>query len=140
MKINLDKQFFFGGNATFTVDNGAGEHFTFKISQPKQRGDQPAPYFLGVLSGPDNESNYSYMGIINPIDCSLRFTKGSKVTAEAKSVKVALWALKHAITDGMLPAAYQMRHEGTCGCCGRKLTHPESLDRGIGPECWSRLH
>ena len=28
---------------------------------------------------------------------------------------------------------------GRCGKCGRTLTDPESIDRGIGPECWSRM-
>ena len=23
-----------------------------------------------------------------------------------------------------------------CGACGRELTSPESLERGLGPECW----
>lgn len=26
-----------------------------------------------------------------------------------------------------------------CGCCGRELTNPESIDRGIGPICASKL-
>lgn len=26
-------------------------------------------------------------------------------------------------------------HEGQCGVCARKLTDPESIKRGIGPEC-----
>lgn len=25
-----------------------------------------------------------------------------------------------------------------CGCCGRKLTDPESIARGIGPECYGK--
>ncbi|HZO65239.1 MAG TPA: DUF6011 domain-containing protein [Kribbellaceae bacterium] len=27
------------------------------------------------------------------------------------------------------------RFAGKCGCCGRRLTDPESKVRGIGPEC-----
>ena len=26
-----------------------------------------------------------------------------------------------------------------CGCCGRELTDPESVERGIGPICWKKL-
>ena len=29
--IELDTKFFTGGNSTFTVDNGQGVHYTFKI-------------------------------------------------------------------------------------------------------------
>lgn len=28
---------------------------------------------------------------------------------------------------------------GRCRICGRRLTDAESLARGIGPECWSKL-
>ncbi len=28
---------------------------------------------------------------------------------------------------------------GRCGKCGRTLTDHESIERGIGPECWSRM-
>ncbi len=31
------------------------------------------------------------------------------------------------------------RCTGTCGVCGRDLTDPASVERGIGPECASRL-
>jgi len=27
----------------------------------------------------------------------------------------------------------------TCRVCGRRLTHPESVKRGIGPVCWARI-
>lgn len=27
----------------------------------------------------------------------------------------------------------------TCQKCGKKLTDPESMRRGYGPECWSRI-
>jgi hypothetical protein len=30
-------------------------------------------------------------------------------------------------------------HEGRCGRCGRKLTVPESIESGFGPECASIL-
>lgn len=30
-------------------------------------------------------------------------------------------------------------HSGNCGFCGRKLTDPESVKRGIGPDCLGKL-
>lgn len=140
--ISLDKNFFFGGNATFTIDNGKGEHYTFKIRQPKKQNPQftgPTPFFASLLTGPDNENSYSYMGIACAVTGSIRLTKASRMTEESVPVKVLAWALKHALGDKILPAGYAIRHQGTCGCCGRTLTHPESLTRGIGPECWSKM-
>jgi len=32
-----------------------------------------------------------------------------------------------------------MSGETRCSVCGRRLTAPVSVDRGIGPVCWARL-
>lgn len=32
----------------------------------------------------------------------------------------------------------EVKEEDTCGRCGRSLTDPTSIDRGIGPECFGR--
>ena len=135
MKTNLSKNFFLGGNATFTVDNGKGEHFTYKIRQPKPE----MPFFVSLMTGPDNESNFTYMGVVSPLDGHVKLTAKSRVTNEAKSVKVAQWALNKVWTNGELPEGYNIRHAGKCGCCGRKLTNPDSLTNGIGPECAKRF-
>ena len=141
--ITLDKNFFMGGNATFTVDNGRGTHYTFKIQQPKK--DNPrftgrAPHFAKLLTGPDNENSYSYLGMVCPMTGSVKLTKASKMNEDSVPVQVLRWALKHALTDKMLPVGYKIHHVGKCGCCGRALTVPESIERGIGPECWSKLN
>lgn len=131
----LNKNFFIGGNATFTVQNPAGEYYTFKVRQPKA----DMPFFAGMLTGPDNESSYSYLGIVNPQTAEVKLTAKSKMNDESKPVKVIRWALRQVWAGKELPAGYQVRHEGKCGCCGRTLTTPESLDRGIGPECAKRF-
>jgi hypothetical protein len=146
--IDLDKNFFMGGNATFTVDNGKGTHYTFKIRQPKEAGAgyTSRPHFVKLLTGPDNTSNYTYMGIVDETHptpdqtrLTVRLTAKSRYTDDSTPVKVLRWVLLHAMTDRILPEGYAVHHEGKCGCCGRKLTHPVSLTVGIGPECAKRL-
>lgn len=34
-----------------------------------------------------------------------------------------------------LPGTLHILHDGTCSVCGRPLTDPESVRRGIGPKC-----
>lgn len=132
-KIGLSKDFFFGGNATFTIKSEkSGDHRTFKFRQPEDK-----PMFAMLLAGPNNETDYVYVGIVE--NGNLRLTKNSKRTDDSPDVKILRWFLSHLNTDGLLPNA-TVYHEGRCGCCGRKLTTPESCERGIGPECWSRLH
>jgi len=138
--IDLDKQFFFGGNATFTVESEkSGEHKTYKIRRTKPTPRFPNPsLMLSLLSGPCNETNYSYIGIVNEETGSLRLTKASKRNEQSPDVLTFNWLMKHLFTDKVLMNA-KVHHEGKCGVCARKLTVPESILRGIGPECWSRI-
>jgi hypothetical protein len=129
------RRFMLAGNAIFTIDNGKGEHFTFRMSQPEGALNRLDSYFLSVLTGPDNNRDYTYMGIFDAHWCNLIATKGSKITTEAKSWKVAAWLMKVIWSGRNLPDGYVIRHEGRCGRCGRRLTVVQSIDRGIGPEC-----
>jgi hypothetical protein len=132
----LEKDFILGGNATFTVENGKGEHYTFKVRKPKPE----MPYFVGLLTGPDNVSNFTYLCIVHPDTGTIKLTEKSKLTANSIPVRVAAFAFRCVWGTQPLPNGYKIRHDGKCGCCGRTLTTPESLDRGIGPECAKRFN
>jgi hypothetical protein len=127
-------KFFEGGRAVFTVANGKGEHYTYRIgrSKPEQ------PLFVGLLTGPNNEADYTYMGIYAPETGSVRLTAKSKFTPDTKPVKVIQWAVKVIREGKPLPEGYSVQHEGRCCRCGRTLTDPLSIERGIGPECWEK--
>jgi len=58
--------------------------------------------------------------------------------ADPKRVWAAIAALKFACTGEMhLQAEYAEADK--CGRCGRELTDPESIARGIGPECYGQM-
>lgn len=138
--INISPDFLRGGRAKFTVDNGRGEHFTFRITRP----NETTPFFASVMRGPDNDNSFSYAGLYLPPANELespkvKLTAKSKVTDEAKSLKVLRWALRVVHGQAQLPDGYNIRHEGKCACCGRTLTEPESLECGIGPVCRGRM-
>lgn len=126
-----DKRFFEGGRAVFTVSNGQGEHYTYRIGRSKE--DQPL--FVGLLTGPNNEQDYTYMGIYSPDTGSVRLTQKSKYTPDSKPVKVIQWAINTVRNGKTLPSGYSIQHEGRCCRCGRTLTDPTSIQLGIGPEC-----
>jgi hypothetical protein len=128
-------KFFFGGNATFTVHNASGDHYTFKAKKSKKAN---SPVFLSVLTGPNNEDSYTYAGILNQ-EGSVITTAKSRIAKDAKSVKVAQWAVKQVLKGVAMPEGYGIHHEGTCCRCGRTLTTPESVANGIGPECIKHL-
>ena len=140
----LSKDFLLGGHAIFTVANPGGIRYTFKVWERK-KFDGSAIYFIGWLTGPDNENDYTYIGVLAPETKYtnrkhvIRLTAKSQVTEDSKVLAVARWIAWVILLDEMVPDGYFLNHAGRCGRCGRTLTVPESLERGIGPECWSRL-
>lgn len=128
-------RFALAGNATFTIRSVAsGVRFTYRVRTMKEREGM---WFVSLLNGPDNTSHYTYMGCIQ--NNKFRFTKGSKVTPTAPSAVAIVWFAKQAFERHLLPASVEVWHEDRCGRCGRKLTVPESIASGIGPECAGKL-
>jgi hypothetical protein len=129
------RDFVLAGKAIFTVQNEkTGNRFTYKVKQAQDDGAPKKVWFVSVLNGPDNGSNYAYIGTIFGND--FRHTKKSTVTPEAQSFKVFAWMIKHNLT---LPEFVKLHHEGFCCRCGRRLTVPESIKSGMGPECAKRV-
>jgi hypothetical protein len=127
-------KFIHGGNATFTLkSNRTGAHFTFKAQQKK---DDTNVTFLSLLNGPDNESDFAYVGLLR--NNRVIQTAKSRVTADAPSIKALAWALEQ-IGKGSIPDSLSILHEGRCGRCQRKLTVPASIESGFGPECVGRV-
>jgi hypothetical protein len=130
----IGKDFVLAGRAIFTVANATGDHYTFKVSK-KEFDDGGEIYFVGLLTGPANESDYTYMGVLNVASGDVRLTAKSRFTDETLPVKVARWALGLIWNAGEAPAGYAVAHAGKCGACGRTLTDPVSIECGIGPVC-----
>jgi len=121
------------GNATFTLQ-GKRDRFTYKIRAAKEG----TLHFVSVLTGSDNESSYSYLGIVGR-EKDFRRTAKSPIRGDAPSANAFAWFWKVVVQAGKMPAELEVWHEGKCGRCGRKLTVPESIARGIGPECAGKI-
>lgn len=131
------KNFILGGKATVTLESKAtGKWFTFKIR--KHKNDATNLYFVSLLQGPNNNTDYGYLGTIFNGD-NFRLTSKSRISNEAVSFKAFDWAFKYVMfgSDKLLDKI-NIFHSGTCGRCGRKLTVPESITTGLGPECAKR--
>jgi len=125
------KRFVMAGNAIFTIYNSTTNgRFTYKVSADKER---EGFYYVSVLSGPSNTSDYTYVGIIRAEQFML--TRGSKVTEAALSYKAFDWFWKMLKADKLFPGNFHFFHAGRCGRCGRMLTVPDSIEIGLGPEC-----
>lgn len=133
--------FMFAGKAIVTLrSTRTGARYTYKIKRAPAKPDQPnAPvvYFVSLLAGPDNGSDYVYIGIIG--DRGFRTTAKSAMKSDSAPVRAFEWALAKMRESAAIPEGLEIWHEGRCGRCGRLLTVPESIAQGLGPECAGRM-
>lgn len=134
----ITKDFLTAGRAIFTVSNDKGEHYTYKVTAPADLNEMYPTYFVALLTGPNNQRDYTYLGILAGITGHVRTTAKSKFDKDSKPVKVVQWAVQKVYEGGKLPEGYAIQHEGHCGACGRPLTDPVSIETGLGPICAGR--
>lgn len=122
--------YLFAGKSTITIRSLVTEtRYTYQV----RVSDDQSMFFVSALIGSDNEADYAYIGCIPAKTRTMRAgTKGN----DRDPRFIALdWLLKQLISRGTVPATVEVFHEGRCGRCGRKLTTPESIQTGLGPEC-----
>jgi hypothetical protein len=125
------------GKSTITIKSLKTEaRFTYRLTL----SDDGACIFVSVLNGPDNYANYKYIGRISrDIFWAGRKTpRPDDIAKDAPSVVAFAWTWKQ-LAQGHLPGSVEVWHEGRCGRCGRKLTVPESVAAGFGPECAGKI-
>jgi len=129
-KLSVDNaaSFLYSGNALFSIKSKAsGKHMTFKV----QRTKDARMYFVSVLNG----EGFTYVGYVHA-DLPMKLRKGKKGVGEnTPSFKTADWLFRHlgGLEKNLKGAEFW--HHGICGRCGRPLTDPTSIERGIGPVC-----
>lgn len=128
------EDFLFAGKAKITLINtNTGNRYTYRI----KKLDDKNLWFVSLLTGSDNETDYEFFGTIFDYDkFSVRHSKKSRLTVESTGVKVFNWFLKH---RNNLPSNVEVWHNGYCAKCGRMLTVPSSIQAGFGPKCLTTL-
>jgi Family of unknown function (DUF6011) len=131
-----------GGDAKLTlVSKRTGVRFTYRITRAPENKRFPLPaYFVSVLTGPDNETNYRFFGTMRgAYNLLYRYSDKAKVSETAPSVKAFAWFFDRVFLQGVVPAELEIWHEGRCSRCHKPLTDPESIRRGLGPICAEKL-
>jgi len=139
----LTKEFVLAGRALFTLDvpeewrrrhhseaNPTRPHFTYKVTR-KPRSDW---YFVSAREG----SDYAYLGTLDSQTGQVRIAKNSAFNEDEWAVRLIRRALPYVWAGNLTPlheAGFDLHHEGKCGRCGRELTDPDSISRGLGPDC-----
>lgn len=125
------RDFVFAGNATFTVLNTESKNrFTFKVKKHKEK----EIFFVSVMTGSDNISSYTFIGTFFP-NKGYKKSHKSRISSDAMSAKTIQWFFNKFIHNQQAFDIVKVYHEDKCGRCGRKLTTPESVKSGFGPEC-----
>jgi hypothetical protein len=144
--MSISKEFILAGKAIFTVEcNGSlspKPHYTFKVRRKEATLQYPETVFVSLLTGSDNNSSYTYLGILNPDTGAIRLTAKSTYREDSYPVRLLnrilarIWNNEHAAYEA---AGFATHHENRCCKCGKRLTTPASVTAGIGPECIKML-
>lgn len=128
------KRYLLGGLSFVTVlSQVTGTRFTFKVAADTDRYSGAPLHWVRVLTGPDNTSDYTYLGRLNA-DGTL-YQNGRGVGAEAPS-SVAFRYLWWCLNDAhQIPDKMEVWHPASCGKCAQLLTVDSSIKLGFGPKC-----
>jgi len=121
-------------NGYYTVKNiEKGTHRTVKISTVR-KGKLQGKRIMSLLVGPDNNNNYAGFGFVdNDRVIVWKKHKENKVKNYLARV-ISYWAK----TENK-PQGIEILLSKRCLRCNRTLTTPESIKRGIGPECAGKI-
>lgn len=133
-------------NGLYTFTNLKDEHRTFQIKTQKPDAKfAPGKRIAALLTGSDNEKNYTGFGFIETNDTvtvwnSRNYPK-SPFKYYAKMIEAAgkvvdcekeVTETTVALDNGHI---YKLLASRRCMVCNRTLTDPESIKTGIGPVC-----
>lgn len=128
------RSFIFAGNAVVTLRSlKTGVRYTYRVTEaPKKNPSDVAAYFISLLTGANNENDYTYIGMAR--NDEFFTTRASKLPKDSAPLKAIGWTLSN-LRKERIPDGLEIWHEGRCGRCGRRLSTTDSIEAGFGPEC-----
>jgi hypothetical protein len=124
-------------NGEFTIKSPEGEHRTFQIKTVR-KGALEGKRILSLLTGQSNLTDYTGFAFL--VD-DKNFIIWNKYRTEKRWQQYADM-LRDMILRGndsfFAKKGYTLLESTVCRICNRKLTEPESIESGIGPECRKR--
>lgn len=106
-----------------------------KVAEQKgKKGQDEYIYFLNTFT----DGEYKYAGVLfyDDIVGQFKFGRGQRglLNYSHINIKSLLFVLNQLSIENY-NLSLKVYHAGKCGRCGRKLTTPESILTGLGPEC-----
>lgn len=116
---------------------GGKNYVTVRIKRPGANSNWHGKVLVEFLSGSDNDHDFTAFGELTPGGVRVwgRFKDSPRAGVYAQAVEVVVNGTRDAREAAGL--AYAMA-SGNCYRCGRTLTVPASIHRGLGPDCAAR--
>lgn len=129
-----------GGRLVATLRSPTGAHITLKLRCRKAPEKQGGKWLGCTLA----EATILFIEVPSDGwgDRVARVTRSRGFQPDAKADPKRVWAARALLSWlGGFPVAegLEIMEEERCGKCGRALTDPVSIERGIGPECYGAM-
>lgn len=130
--------FMLAGKSEFTMLSiKTNAHISYKVTRVESNKNMGEfIYFVAVV-----KQESEFVGTIfftNKDGFVFRQGNKGKYSANSKEI-VSLLYVMNAFHRGKTKLDLEVYHCGKCGRCGRKLTTPESIITGVGPECAKKI-
>lgn len=124
-------------NGYFTVRSTAtGDHRTFRVwTQDADAKFAPGERIVALLTGPDNEADYTGFGFLKADGTRARINVWHK-RRDGQYDRLA--AMLEKLAELEAAGKVEINADTRCRVCNRRLTTPESVESGIGPICAGR--
>lgn len=132
------KPYLTAGNTTFTLySKKLNKRYTYHITQDKKMKSR---YFVSLMYGSDNtdiKRSYRFLGLF--YDDTMHLKVNSIGEAKRDAGRMFDYFLEVIAQKRPWPDTCEFYPSCRCARCGRKLTTPESIKKGIGPDCLEAL-
>lgn len=140
IEINQALKFILAGNSEFVLYSTKTKgKFEYRMTRKNSR-DKEDSYIYFLNTKIDGE--YMYAGVIwfDEKTQEFKFGQGKNGRVDYRHLNIrSLLFVLNKLNSGGIPQYCEVFHTGTCGRCGRKLTTPESILTGLGPECSKKV-
>jgi len=121
-----------GGHAVVTLKSPTGKHYTYAFNKPTDGKYTPDKRFVKV----HYNNEWVYLGMYYNSHYQSCFKKSDHCLFPDfdEVIKGVKYIIKMCNTPNLV-TPMELYHEGVCCRCGRRLTDPKFIERGIGPKC-----
>ena len=131
---------FFAGRAVLTFFNPATEkHITVHVKQARDKKDRKVRlpiFFVNISLLGDKEQGMVFAGTI--FQDTMTYKPAKNLIPNSQLAQVFNFVLNAVAHPHLLRTkGISLLHEGRCARCGLRLTTPQSIERGLGDDCFA---